>query len=399
LDDRVCVDPVPKPTGWVDESHQGLDVTFRLFNKAIHRWDAGVLGTMNLLEPPQLVQEFLDHPPQGFQARVACNAIPGFVTRFDLLTTAEPQIKRFVAKLPFFSFWKRLLQPQAYFVGTTVSEYVVLPSHADPELVADCLLHCQGRLYPFVIVKDLPRASPLLSTEHNEFAQHLASALQRRGFVLMDGQALAYVPIDFPDIDTYLARLSYGRRKDIRRKLRVRDQLRIGVIPTGDAAFSDPAMIDRIYAMYLNVYDQSEIHFDLLSRDFFAALLRDTSNCGVVFLYHQGEELIGYNLCFTTANALVDKYIGFVYPQAREMNLYFVSWIHNLNYALQHGLSMYIAGWTDPKIKAYLGARFTMTQHAVYVRSRFVRAILRRVAGRFETDHDFAETTHATNRS
>ena len=36
------------------------------------------------------------------------------------------------------------------------------------------------------------------------------------------------------------------------------------------------------------------------------------------------------------------------------MNLYFVSWMVNLEYALERGLRHYIAGWTDPGVKALL---------------------------------------------
>lgn len=101
--------------------------------------------------------------------------------------------------------------------------------------------------------------------------------------------------------------------------------------------------------------------------------------------------MIGWNLCFVVGEALVDKYVGFAYPAAREHNLYFVSWMHNLEYARQHELCCYVAGWTDPQIKAYLGARFTFTRHAVRPRNRVLRAILRRLSGHFESDRAWAE--------
>ena len=83
---------------------------------------------------------------------------------------------------------------------------------------------------------------------------------------------------------------------------------------------------------------------------------------------------------------MIDKYIGLSYPAAREANLYFVSWMVNLEYALERGLSHYVAGWTDPEVKAQLGARFTMTQHAVFIRNPLLRALGRRFAGHFESD-------------
>ena len=355
-------------------------------------------GAVNLLEPAQLVQHFLAHPPLDFSAFEICAGVPAFAARFDLLTTADAGLKRRVSSLPGFSHWGRLLRPRTLFVGTTVTEYAIFPEHFRAEAFSECLMREYTRQYPFVIVKDLPQASPLLDRAQNAHALELAQALQQRGFVLIHGQALAYVSIDFADIDSYLGRLSHSRRKDIRRKLRSRAELNIDEISTGSAQFDGDAFIDQLYALYANVYQQSEIHFDQLSREFFAAVLRDADSGGVVFAYHYQGELIGFNLCFATGSMLVDKYVGFAYPQARAVNLYFVSWMHNLNYALEHGLTTYIAGWTDPEIKAYLGAQFTSTQHAVYVRSRLLRSIFRRIAGHFESDRSVQDTIQHARR-
>ena len=73
------------------------------------------------------------------------------------------------------------------------------------------------------------------------------------------------------------------------------------------------------------------------------------------------------------------------------MNLYFVSWINNLEYAQRNGLKTYIAGWTDPQVKLELGARFTFTRHAVYVRNPILRAILRVISTQFESDRSWRD--------
>ena len=103
------------------------------------------------------------------------------------------------------------------------------------------------------------------------------------------------------------------------------------------------------------VYAQSEIHFDLLTRDFFAGLLQSREIGGVVFCYRHDGELVGYNICLEHGGMLIDKYIGLRYPQARELDLYFVSWFVNLEHALERGLRFYVAGWTDPEVKAGSG--------------------------------------------
>ena len=342
----------------------------------------------NQLEPSGLLRQFADHPPEGFALLQGWPA-PAFTAPFDLLTTADDALKARLLSLPSGKWLSRHLRLATDFVGTTVSEYAVLPRGPGAAAQADALRRHAGRTM-LTIVKDLPQDSPLLAGEDNEHAHALADALAEAGFILVEGQALAYVPMDFVNLDEYLARLSKSRRSNLRRKLRSREQLKIERIPTG-AAFAGDARVDAYYALFEAVYAQSEIHFDKLTRGFFASLLRDGGNGGIVFEYRDAvsDALLGWNLCFEHEGKLIDKYIGLSYPAAREANLYFVSWMVNLEYALERGLAHYVAGWTDPEVKAQLGARFTMTRHAVFIRNPLLRALGRRFAGHFESDSEW----------
>lgn len=345
------------------------------------------------LEPDALIAAFEAHPPEGFAVVEGAPAAPVFTAVFDLLTTADDGLKQRARALPLFRHWSRWLRIRTVFVGTTVSEYALLPRNAAPAAWLIGLLQRWGPRFRLLIVKDIPAASPLLDDAENRQAEALVQVCVAAGCVLVEGQALAYVPIDFPDIDTYLRRLSSSRRQNLRRKLRSRAGLEIRRLPTGSAAFADDAAVDAYYALYEAVYAQSELHFDRLTRAFFARVLRDASAGGVVFEYRQAGALVGWNLCFEAGGKLVDKYIGFSYPAARECNLYFVSWMVNLEYAIERGLTHYVAGWTDPEVKAQLGARFTFTRHAVYVRNPLLRRLAKRFAGHFESDRQWHEGT------
>ena len=187
-----------------------------------------------------------------------------------------------------------------------------------------------------------------------------------------------------------------GRARYLKRKLRSREQIAVRRVPTGEA-YADDARVDAYYALYEQVCAQSEIHFDRLTRPYFAALLRDGGSGGIVFEYRHAEtgQMLGWNLCFDDGERLTDKYIGLSYPASREMNLYFVSWMVNLEYALERGLRHYIAGWTDPGVKALLGARFTATRHVVYVRNPLLRA----VASVFQPLHHGQPMDHQVEQS
>lgn len=344
---------------------------------------------LNQLEPDALVARFAEYPPIDFSVMQVAET-PAFVAPFDLLTTADDDARAKVMGAPGYRWWGRLLRWRTAFVGTTVSEYALFPRDAQPDALAKALRDQLGRRQRLMVVKDIPQASPLFDAETGEWCKRFADACDAAGFVLLEGQALAYVTIDFQSEDEYLARLSSGRRKDIRRKLRKRDETMVTPVRCGDAMFNDDATVDAYYALYENVYAQSEIHFDKLSRDFFAAVLRDATNGGVVFVYRHQDEMIGWNLCFVVEGKLIDKYVGFAYPQAREQNLYFTSWFHNLAFARTQNLTHYVAGWTDPQVKAYLGAQFTLTRHAIYLRNPLLRMAARKLGKFFESDSQWA---------
>lgn len=333
-----------------------------------------------------MVEAYLATPPTGFIASVVASGTPTFVADFDLLTTADERLRSRLARLPGFRHWSRLLRWRTGFVGTTVSEYALFSPNCDAEQLLREFKQAFGRRYRLTIVKDIPHASALLDAEQNAHADAFCAAAVQAGFVIVEGQALAYVPIDFSDTEAYLARLSASRRKDIRRKLRSRALLEIESLATGSACFFDEAVMAEFLALFEQVYAQSEIHFDHPQPAYFARLFRDPTSAGVVFTYRHGGRLIGWNLCYENAGKLVDKYVGFRYPDAPDNNLYALSWMHNLDYAVRQGLSHYVAGWTDPEVKARLGASFTFTRHAVYARNTLLRALLRRFSAAFESD-------------
>lgn len=342
----------------------------------------------NRLEPAGLISHFLDHPPEDFQSVVTSAGQPGFLMAFNLLTTVEPETVR---RLPATRLLQRLVTWPTLFFGTTVSEYLpMLPALATRQQITAMLAHW-ATATRLMVIKDIPEDSPLLSADERRAAADYLQACRDMGFVMLAGQALAYVPIDFASEADYLARLSHSRRKDIRRKLKARAGLTIEVVMTGDPRLRDDAFLAELYSLYEEVYAQSILHFDKLTASFFAAVLQDDSLDGRLFLYSADQRLIGFNLCFIHNGMLIDKYVGFHYPAAREHNLYIVSWMENLRFAVEHRLTHYIAGWTDPEIKANLGAKFTFTHHAVYARSWLFRRILLKFSRLFEHDKAWFE--------
>ncbi|ENX35562.1 hypothetical protein F889_01231 [Acinetobacter colistiniresistens] len=341
---------------------------------------------LNQLEPQAVVDAFLQHPPLSFQVHSPQHFLPYFYTDFDLLTTLDTDVHKKVKALPGYKLWGKLLHLKTCFIGTTVTEYSPLPNQLSVEPITSFLKNNDQKI-KLGIIKDLPLSSPLLSEAENTYSHHFIQDAEQRGFLSVEGQALAYVPIDFSSREDYLSRLSRSRRKNLKRKLKSLNDLTVEQLSTGDIQFNDNEFRAQLYQLYLAVYHQSEIHFDLLSAEFFDQILQDQHSGGKVFLYWADTQLVGYNLCYEYQGNLLDKYIGLNYPLATDYNLYFISWFVNLDYALKHDLKFYIAGWTDPEVKAQLGARFTFTRHLVWVHSPILRFILKKLRPIFEADH------------
>lgn len=338
------------------------------------------MSSYNSLEPSSLIDTFFNHPPQDFSPHhidICNSSIPCFVTKFDLLTTVEKKIQKMIPYHP---------KLKTLFIGTTVTEHCTFSKDVILEQCSQALVNEMKKHHAsLLVVKDLPCQSPLLNDQDNAFNTRLTNLLLQHGFLIVSGEALAYVPIDFSSIDNFLNRFSKNHRKDLKRKLKNIHEINITQYSTGDSFFTQ-SNIDILYALYLNVYEQSEIHFDQLDKSFFSDLFSDPHSNGIVITYSSQNQIIGFNLCYIYNHFLVDKYIGLKYPESRNLNLYFVSWFHNLDICLQNHLTHYVAGWTDPKIKKYLGANFTMTKHAVYIKNPFLRGILNRFKKYFESD-------------
>lgn len=357
------------------------------------------------IEPPGLIDAILQNPPANFEfspIAVKKQQLPAFLTEFDLLLTADESTQRIIHHIGYLLPKKlsaALLRPRALFIGTTVSEFALFPDQLTPDVLPGLLLEKMAAVKTnYLIVKDIAPRADFLSPEENILSARICESLVNAGFTLLDGQAMAYIPVDFDSLDEFFRRFSASRRADFRRKRKKRSDTQLHLIPTGDPMFQDPRNIDCFYQLYENVYDKSEIHFDKLTRSFFAKILTDGESGGLLFAYMYQGNWIGYALCFHRGEFLLDKYRGAQYPDFRNNNLYYVSWFDMLQYAIDHACKIAISGWTDPEIKAYLGSSFIYTSHAVYIANPLLRKILNCFSHTFESDRKTLNKWYAKHK-
>jgi len=345
----------------------------------------------NMLEPQGFIDAFVSEPPEGFQSRefqTPEGNFYGFIANLDLFTTMSENLKNFRQQYDRWvpQFIKNILKPRVLFIGTPASEYALFPPSLNFEQLKQiCITELKKEKAAFLVMKDIPKDSPLLSEAENDFSDQLLHFLEQQGFLILAGQALAYIPINFSSREEYLQRFSNHRKKNIQRKLKMFSKVTVQELKTGDPSI-DESLQETMYSLYLNVYNNSYIHFEKQRFPFFKQILTNPTNQGLIFLFYVEEKLIGYSLCFHYQNMLVEKYIGSLYPDSREYNFYYLNWFHKLEYCLRHQLEKRILGCTNPEIKAYLGADFTQTYHAVYLPNPLLRCLGQGIKSLFESD-------------
>jgi predicted N-acyltransferase len=190
-------------------------------------------------------------------------------------------------------------------------------------------------------IKDAPRRQDAI----------WASAAAAFGYQPTPGMPTTVLPIDFADLDGYLARLSAATRKDMRRKLKALSGLRIEV------AHDLAGLETRIVELYRQTRARSDLQFEDLTFGYFSEVLARLGDRALCVLYWAGGDLIGFNLLLQDGETLLDKFFCMETARGPAFNLYFVSWFTNVRLCLERGLSAYQSGQAGYENKLRLGSR------------------------------------------
>lgn len=281
---------------------------------------------------------------------VVCLA-PFFITDYALDTTVQGKLKTLLQAIR--KQCPSLMQVKLLCVGSPVTDACKLTLHPDypydpavMQALNDQLSQLATKVGASVIAfKDV------LARDMSGYG----AALQEMGYGVVKNMPVAVNPIRFASVDDYYASLSYATRKDLRRKLKARAGLEIVEYQ------GMPPNLHEIYALYEQTYERSPLKFEKLTETFFefvAGLM--PAQTRFVLYYHAGQ-LIGFNLLLHNGHTLMDKYIGLRQPEAAKHNLYFVSWIVNIEMCIRDGLSRFQSGQASYAVKKRLGAELEDT--------------------------------------
>lgn len=183
-----------------------------------------------------------------------------------------------------------------------------------------------------------------------------AAALAGAGFARIGGLPSAILPVD-GGVEAWLAGLSSGARKDVRRKLRsagaqaVAIERRTGAI--GDVGAELSALYETTRAASAVDYDDLET----LPPDWFSEIGAALGDRAVFHLYRVAGRLVAFNLLLVGADRLIDKFLGMSRADARAHDLYALSWRENVRLAHDLGKPLLQTGQTAYALKLRYGSR------------------------------------------
>ncbi|AYG67744.1 MULTISPECIES: GNAT family N-acetyltransferase [unclassified Rhizobium] len=306
-------------------------------------------------------------------------AMPAFLCLYALDTTLEEGfLRRSVRKIQ--RYFPNFLKLRLACLGSPCTETGAIGFHPDISgerrgaLLAEMLSffeqvaateHCA-----LIGLKDIPEPTSA------EFGALFAT----RGYASIGGLPTAWLDIDFKTIDEYLGRLSSGTRKDMRRKMKSFEQVRVE-IRTDFGEF-----LPEVMALYHDTRNRSEWQFEELTPDYFQGILSGMSGRSFCAFYFVEDRLMAANLIVHDERIAIDKFFCMDGEKGRPYNLYFLSWFTNLRYCLDNGLSRYQSGQAYYENKVRLGSK--LTANAMYFRHRnpFLQRLLRLVSPMFSSD-------------
>lgn len=206
------------------------------------------------------------------------------------------------------------------------------------------------------------------------------AAVEPRGYRAIASLPSASLTIDFPTLDAYLDRLSPGTRRDMRRKLRVADQVRVEVRRNVDD------VIGRVMALYAETRARADMALEELTPAYFQGVLARLPGRAFCTLYWQGDDLLAANLLIQDSDTLLDKFFCMDAARGRPLSLYFLSWFTNVRLCLERGLRTYRSGQAGYENKLRLGSRLTSTANYFRHRNALVNGGLRLVAPLFAAE-------------
>jgi predicted N-acyltransferase len=270
--------------------------------------------------------------------------LPFFVMDFSLACLTQGLLQKLTSK------FKSALSMKLLFFGTPTAEEFYLGA-SDNEDISALLDGALKTIYRFC--KDEKIRAMLFNNLSGRQAA-VAAYLKKRKFIRLETLPTTEIKINAASLEEYISRLSPNMRKDLKRKLnRSSREASLSTVIRDDI----DGISEEIYRLYLNNFEGSGVHFEMLTHDFFVNICRRMPGVAKYFLTYDNGRIVAFNLCLVKGDTLIDKFIGFDPAVAHKYHLYFTTFCHNIDFCIKNNIRFYQPGTTDYHPKIRLGAK------------------------------------------
>jgi hypothetical protein len=223
----------------------------------------------------------------------------------------------------------------------------------------------------------------------------LQEPLERHDYNRVTSVPLVVLDLPFRSLDDYLATLRPKTAAYLRRKYRaaakIRPEYRASIV----------GLEQQIYALFQSTLRQSAVdygEFEQLTPDYFPAVLAGLGDRAQVMLCWHGDDLVSFQLSLIGPDRIVTKHIGMKYPEARNLNLYFVNWLKLIEFAIANRIPTVEMGATTYATKLLFGGQLDRRWLYFRFRRRVSNAVLRPIAPLFDFERHDPELRRLADR-
>ncbi len=202
------------------------------------------------------------------------------------------------------------------------------------------------------------------------------------GFAQVTSVPVVSLHVAHDSLDAYLKSLKRQHRSYFRNKLKTLPQIRVEFRRSAAGLESE---LVRLYEATLSQSGVSYGEFDRIGPDYFAAFLDRQGAGAQLMLFWHGDKLVSFHLFHAGERRIISNKMGMSYPEARELNLYFINWLQIIDFACARGIPEIEMGATTYAAKLLYGGQLERR----WLHFRFRRGWLNRVAGPFHGLFDF----------
>jgi predicted N-acyltransferase len=256
-------------------------------------------------------------------------------------------------------YWPGFLRMRTLMVGCAAGEGHLdcmeeTSRHRDAELLAAAIQqHAVALKARLIVLKEFPA----------EYRNPLES-FRRRGFTRVPSLPMVTLDIDYSNFEDYLQRgVPRRMRTDLRRKFKAASRseaLELSVM--NDIT----PVIEDVYPLYLQVYKRSQLHFELLTKDYLCRIGRAMPDKVRFFVWRQSGNVVAFNLMMVHGDAIYSEYLGMDYSVAFRLHMYFQAFRDTMSWAMANGYKRYVSTSLNYDPKRNL--RFKLYPLDLYVR-------------------------------